>query len=76
MDKKGEILALRCMLEAVIAVLPPAEQKRVWQRFRRNAALLYHHLDAIGQDAFERAAISLAASRMTHRPDKQDRALG
>jgi hypothetical protein len=66
MDKKGELLALRCMLEAVIAALPPDEQEQLWQRFQRNAALFRDQLDATGNEAFDRAATSLAA-RSSHR---------
>lgn len=60
-ELKGELLALRCYLAALLQVLPARSHPGVAHAVKRNAALLRDQLDTAGTDAFERTLTSLAA---------------
>ena len=60
-ELKGELLALRCYLAALLQVLPARSHPGVALAVQRNAALLRDHLDPAGTEALERTLTSLAA---------------
>lgn len=60
-ELKGELLALRCYLAALLQVLPAQSHPAMAPAVQRNAALLRDHLDTAGTETFERTLTSLAA---------------
>lgn len=60
---RGELLALRCYVAALIQVLPLAAQLRVPAAFENRADLVRDQLDTASADGFDRAATALAVRR-------------
>lgn len=60
-ELKGELLALRCYIGALLQVLPAQHHRALAPAVQRNAALLRGHLDSAATEAFERTLTSLAA---------------
>lgn len=60
-ELKGELLALRCYLAAMLQALPARSHPAVAPAVQRNAALFRDLLDPAGTEAFERTLTSLAA---------------
>jgi hypothetical protein len=62
-ELRGELLALRCYVAALIQVLPLSSQLRLPAAFENRADLIRDQLDESGQAGFARAATSLAVRR-------------
>jgi hypothetical protein len=62
-ELRGEVLALRCYVAALIQVLPLSSQLRLPAAFEHRADLVRDQLDEAGAAGFDRAATSLAGHR-------------
>lgn len=60
---RGELLALRCYVAALIQVVPLSCQLRIPAAFESRAELVRDQLDKSGAAGFDRAAIALAVRR-------------
>lgn len=60
---RGELLALRCYVAALIQVAPLSCQLRIPAAFESRADLVRDQLDKSGAAGFDRAAIALAVRR-------------
>lgn len=66
-ELRGEVLALRCYVAALIQVLPLSSQLRLPAAFESRAEVIRDQLDESGAAGFDRAAIALAVRRPDHR---------
>lgn len=60
-ELQGELLALRCLLAALLTALPMSIQLRAWPAFDHHAALLNGQLGGRALAGFTRATTSLKA---------------
>lgn len=65
-ELRGELLALRCYVAALIQVLPLSSQLRLPAAFESRAEVIRDQLDTAGAAGFDRAAIALAVRRPCH----------
>lgn len=73
-ELRGELLALRCYVAALIQVLPSGARLRLPAAFENRADLVRDQLGEAGAAGFERAAISLAVRRPSSSMEMKDTA--
>jgi len=66
-ELQGEVLALRCLLAALLTALPMGIQLRSWPAFDHHAALLRDQLGDPALAGFDRATTSLKARQPVSR---------
>lgn len=62
-ELEGEVLALRCVLAALLHSLPLTYHSKIWPTFRRYSELVEPHLSDPGKAAFNHAVIRLSVRR-------------
>ncbi|MDT4808391.1 hypothetical protein FQZ97_412540 [compost metagenome] len=64
-ELEGEVLALRCVLAALLHSLPLTYHSKVWPTFRRYSELVEPHLDTAAKVAFHHTVVRLSVRRPT-----------
>ncbi|MCY1277864.1 hypothetical protein D9M68_955050 [compost metagenome] len=62
-ELEGEVLALRCVLAALLHSLPQADHAKIWPTFTRYSELVEPHLSTSGKVAFHHTVVRLSVRR-------------